>query len=88
MFESIYKKMLITIFLSISSYAYAGKDQNKCDSNSAMSQINCIKKENFSLQSQLSLQKNKQQNDYSKWLGNLKNKCEGKVNYSSGEGVG
>lgn len=87
MFESTYKKMLITIFLSISSYAYAGKDQNKCDSNSVMSQTNCIKKENFSLQSQLNLQKNKQQNDYSKWLGNLKNKCEGKVNYSSGEGV-
>lgn len=26
MFESTYKKMLITIFLSISSYAYAGKE--------------------------------------------------------------
>lgn len=88
MFENAYKKMLITILLGISFYACAEKDQNKCDSNSVMSQNNCIKKENVSLQSQLNLQNNKKQNDYSKWLGNLKNKCEGKVNYSSGEGIG
>lgn len=87
MFENAYKNMLITILLGISSYACAKKDQNKCDSNSVISQNNCIKKENFSLQPQLNLQNNKKQNDYSKWLGDLKNKCEGKVNYSSGEGI-
>lgn len=88
MFKSTYQKILITIFLSISSYACAGKYQKTCVSNSVMSQANCIKKENFSLQSQLNLQNNKKQNDYSKWLGDLKNKCEGKINYSSGEGIG
>ncbi|RKG37936.1 hypothetical protein [Acinetobacter rongchengensis] len=88
MFKIVYKKMLITIFFSISSYACAGEYQNKCDGNSVISQTNCIKKENLSLQSQLNLQNNKKQNDYSKWLGDLKIKCEGKVNYSSGGGVG
>lgn len=86
MLKNFNQKILLIIFLSFSSYACAEK--NVCNSNNVLYQTDCIKKNNSNLQSQLNMKNNKNQHDYSKWMKDLKNKCEGSINYSLGEGAG
>ncbi|OTG96493.1 hypothetical protein [Acinetobacter sp. ANC 3832] len=88
MFKNIYQKVLIIILLSASSYACAEKDKKTCYSNNVLHQADCIKHNNINLQSKLNLKNNKNQQDYNKWMKDLKNKCEGTISFSSGEGIG
>lgn len=88
MFKNRFQKILIIFLLSISSYACAGNQENSCISDNVIHQADCINKSNEKLKSKLKAENNNEKNDYNQWLKLIKNKCEGSVSYTSGEGIG
>ncbi|PPC04868.1 hypothetical protein SOI76_00570 [Acinetobacter pittii] len=78
--------LLATLSLSVS--ACADNSKVNCNTNNVYRDLKCLEKENKKLINQLDNKKNKERKDYNQWIKEIKNKCEGKISYASGEGAG
>ena len=59
-----------------------------CNKNNVYESMQCIEKENKKLIIQLDNEKNREKNDYNKWVKTIKTNCEGKISHIAGEGAG
>jgi hypothetical protein len=78
--------LLLTFGSAIS--ACADSSSINCNKNNVYESIQCIEKENKKLIIKLDNEKNREKNDYNKWVKKIKNNCEGKTTYIAGEGAG
>lgn len=79
--------LVSVIALSIPNFACAKKIELLCNTSNIEKSLQCVKKENASLDNKLDLLSNDKRTDYSVWMRNIKNKCEGKKSYTLGEGA-
>lgn len=79
--------LMFVLTLSIPNVACAKKNEVLCDTNNIEKSIQCVKRENAALSNKLELLSNDKRTDYSVWMQNIKNKCEGKKSYTLGEGA-
>jgi hypothetical protein len=68
--------------------ACADTTLSNCRGSNVYESIQCIEKENKKLIIKLDNEKNREKNDYNKWVKKIKNNCEGKTTYIAGEGAG
>ncbi|ENW07221.1 hypothetical protein [Acinetobacter beijerinckii] len=79
--------LVLLAFGSIIS-ACADSSSVNCNKNNVYESIQCIEKENKKLIIKLDNEKNREKNDYNKWMEKIKNNCEGKISHIAGEGAG
>lgn len=79
---------LVLVALGSTILASADSSSVNCNQNNIYESIQCIEKENKKLIIKLDSKKNKEKNDYNKWVRKIKNNCEGKVTHIAGEGAG
>ncbi|MCU4368176.1 MULTISPECIES: hypothetical protein [Acinetobacter] len=79
---------LVLVALGSTISACADSSSVNCNKNNVYESIQCIEKENKKLIIKLDGEKNKEKNDYNKWVRKIKNNCEGKVTHIAGEGAG
>lgn len=79
--------LMSLIALSIPNVACAKKNEVLCDTSNIEESIQCVKRENATLSNKLELLSNDERTDYSIWMQDIKNKCEGKKSYTLGEGA-
>ncbi|MBJ9956729.1 hypothetical protein I5723_06985 [Acinetobacter courvalinii] len=61
--------------------------EKKCESDNINQNLSCLLKSNGSLKEQLINKGNSKERDFKKWEKEIQKKCEGKLNYSLGEGA-
>lgn len=79
--------LMSVIAISIPNVACAKKNEVSCDTSNIEKSLQCVKKENALLNNKLDSLSNNKRSDYSVWMHNVKNKCEGKKSYTLGEGA-
>lgn len=79
---------LVLVALGSTISACADSSSVNCNKNNVYESIQCIEKENKKLIIKLDSEKNKEKNDYNKWVRKIKNNCEGKISHIAGEGAG
>ncbi|WP_130804039.1 hypothetical protein [Acinetobacter ihumii] len=79
--------LVLLAFGSIIS-ACADSSSVNCNKSNVYESIQCIEKENKKLIVKLDNEKNREKNDYNKWIKKIRNNCEGKISHIAGEGAG
>lgn len=79
--------LIFVIGLSISNVACAKNNAELCNSSNVDKSLQCIQKENDVLKNKLKILKNNEKTDYKVWKENVEKKCEGRKNYTLGEGA-
>ncbi len=79
---------LILVIITLIVSGCANSSTLNCDNNNVYENLECVKQKKDTLENQLKVKDNQKSYDYRVWLIKVKNKCEGKINYSLGEGSG
>lgn len=80
-------QILFITLLTISNVACAKNISDECNSNNVGKSLNCIAKQNEKLKNQLNQKNNAKKGDFNIWIKSVEKKCEGKKNYTLGEGA-
>lgn len=78
-----YVLILCLVSLNILISSCTNASEKKCKSDNVNQNLNCLSKDNVFLKKQL----NDKEKDFKKWEKETYNKCEGRLNYSLGEGA-
>ncbi|TCB65112.1 hypothetical protein E0H87_14425 [Acinetobacter sp. ANC 4178] len=82
-----YVLILCLVSLNILISSCTNASEKKCKSDNVNQNLNCLSKDNFFLKKQLKDKRNDKEKDFKKWEEETYNKCEGRLNYSLGEGA-